>query len=60
MSLQVFVDHHALRKKKLKTYMLKSLIPDLYFFSVASRAAQHVAPPPGIVEIDSEKFACQW
>ncbi|XP_043824798.1 LOW QUALITY PROTEIN: AT-rich interactive domain-containing protein 2 [Dromiciops gliroides] len=28
----------------------------------ASRAvvAQHVAPPPGIVEIDSEKFACQW
>ncbi|XP_021098680.1 AT-rich interactive domain-containing protein 2 [Heterocephalus glaber] len=22
--------------------------------------AQHVAPPPGIVEIDSEKFACQW
>uniref|UniRef100_A0A452VJ36 AT-rich interaction domain 2 n=1 Tax=Ursus maritimus TaxID=29073 RepID=A0A452VJ36_URSMA len=27
----------------------------------ASRAvvAQHVAPPPGIVEIDSEKFACQ-
>lgn len=32
------------------------------FFSLASRAvvAQHVAPPPGIVEIDSEKFACQW
>uniref|UniRef100_A0A8I5NQ09 AT-rich interaction domain 2 n=1 Tax=Papio anubis TaxID=9555 RepID=A0A8I5NQ09_PAPAN len=30
--------------------------------SIASRAvvAQHVAPPPGIVEIDSEKFACQW
>ncbi|KAB0377986.1 hypothetical protein FD755_009564, partial [Muntiacus reevesi] len=30
--------------------------------SPASRAvvAQHVAPPPGIVEIDSEKFACQW
>ncbi|GAB1299771.1 AT-rich interactive domain-containing protein 2 [Apodemus speciosus] len=28
----------------------------------ASRAvvAQHAAPPPGIVEIDSEKFACQW
>lgn len=26
----------------------------------ASRAAQHGAPPPGIVEIDSEKFACQW
>ncbi|XP_040558361.1 AT-rich interactive domain-containing protein 2 isoform X2 [Gallus gallus] len=26
----------------------------------ASRAAPHVAPPPGIVEIDSEKFACQW
>uniref|UniRef100_K7FH61 AT-rich interaction domain 2 n=1 Tax=Pelodiscus sinensis TaxID=13735 RepID=K7FH61_PELSI len=26
----------------------------------ASRAAQHVVPPPGIVEIDSEKFACQW
>uniref|UniRef100_A0A8C8RL01 AT-rich interaction domain 2 n=1 Tax=Pelusios castaneus TaxID=367368 RepID=A0A8C8RL01_9SAUR len=26
----------------------------------ASRAAQHVTPPPGIVEIDSEKFACQW
>ncbi|XP_020651167.3 AT-rich interactive domain-containing protein 2 isoform X2 [Pogona vitticeps] len=26
----------------------------------ASRAPQHVAPPPGIVEIDSEKFACQW
>ncbi|XP_004711495.1 AT-rich interactive domain-containing protein 2 [Echinops telfairi] len=28
----------------------------------ASRAvvAQHVGPPPGIVEIDSEKFACQW
>ncbi|CAI5785490.1 AT-rich interactive domain-containing protein 2 isoform X1 [Podarcis lilfordi] len=25
----------------------------------ASRAP-HVAPPPGIVEIDSEKFACQW
>ncbi|XP_036063734.1 LOW QUALITY PROTEIN: AT-rich interactive domain-containing protein 2 [Onychomys torridus] len=21
---------------------------------------QHAAPPPGIVEIDSEKFACQW
>ncbi|XP_028905625.1 AT-rich interactive domain-containing protein 2 isoform X2 [Ornithorhynchus anatinus] len=21
---------------------------------------QHVVPPPGIVEIDSEKFACQW
>lgn len=29
-------------------------------FFTASRAAQHVAPPPGIVEIDSEKFACQW
>ncbi|OXB61741.1 hypothetical protein ASZ78_016927 [Callipepla squamata] len=26
----------------------------------ASRGAPHVAPPPGIVEIDSEKFACQW
>ncbi|KAM6137922.1 AT-rich interactive domain-containing protein 2 isoform 2-T2 [Pterocles gutturalis] len=26
----------------------------------ASRTAPHVAPPPGIVEIDSEKFACQW
>ncbi|XP_040834856.1 AT-rich interactive domain-containing protein 2 isoform X1 [Ochotona curzoniae] len=28
----------------------------------ASRAAvtQHVTPPPGIVEIDSDKFACQW
>ncbi|XP_042324040.1 LOW QUALITY PROTEIN: AT-rich interactive domain-containing protein 2 [Sceloporus undulatus] len=26
----------------------------------ASRTPQHVAPPPGIVEIDSEKFACQW
>ncbi|XP_039211249.1 AT-rich interactive domain-containing protein 2 isoform X1 [Crotalus tigris] len=26
----------------------------------APRAPQHVAPPPGIVEIDSEKFACQW
>ncbi|XP_009864477.1 PREDICTED: AT-rich interactive domain-containing protein 2-like, partial [Apaloderma vittatum] len=25
----------------------------------ASRTAPHVAPPPGIVEIDSEKFACQ-
>lgn len=33
-----------------------------FFFSfpTASRAAPHVAPPPGIVEIDSEKFACQW
>lgn len=29
-------------------------------FSTASRTAPHVAPPPGIVEIDSEKFACQW
>ncbi|XP_070611677.1 AT-rich interactive domain-containing protein 2 isoform X2 [Erythrolamprus reginae] len=28
--------------------------------SIAPRASQHVAPPPGIVEIDSEKFACQW
>ncbi|XP_053112444.1 AT-rich interactive domain-containing protein 2 isoform X1 [Hemicordylus capensis] len=27
---------------------------------VAPRAAHHGAPPPGIVEIDSEKFACQW
>nr|XP_060633540.1 AT-rich interactive domain-containing protein 2 isoform X1 [Anolis sagrei ordinatus] len=26
----------------------------------ASRTPQHIAPPPGIVEIDSEKFACQW
>ncbi|NXV42101.1 ARID2 protein, partial [Uria aalge] len=25
-----------------------------------SRTAPHVVPPPGIVEIDSEKFACQW
>lgn len=29
-------------------------------FFTASRTAPHVAPPPGIVEIDSEKFACQW
>lgn len=31
-----------------------------FSFPTASRTAPHVAPPPGIVEIDSEKFACQW
>nr|XP_033815189.1 AT-rich interactive domain-containing protein 2 isoform X2 [Geotrypetes seraphini] len=28
--------------------------------SVSRAVPSHIAPPPGIIEIDSEKFACQW
>ncbi|XP_030071610.1 AT-rich interactive domain-containing protein 2 [Microcaecilia unicolor] len=28
--------------------------------SVSRSVPSHTAPPPGIIEIDSEKFACQW
>jgi len=43
-----------------ESHFLHSANIYIFFFLAASRAAPHVAPPPGIVEIDSEKFACQW